>query len=103
MLQQDRKNMLVSLQIIGTEWLFLLPLLIVIIIVIRTYLERRKRKKLESVILSLIRSRNGATLDDIIIGAYISSEDAHKYMQDLIVKNLIKVKEKDGKTIYMSA
>jgi len=82
----------------------IIAITIFIIVVITLYFRRKRRREIiENVIISIIRSRNGATLDDIIIGAHISSKEASKYIQELIARNVIKVQEKDGKTVYTSA
>lgn len=83
-------------------------LLIIVLVLVALYLYIRsirsnRRKATESVIVSIVRARNGATLDDVIIGAHISSKDAGRFVQDLMSKNVIKMQEKDGKTVYVSA
>ena len=86
----------------GLEWL-LLVIIIVIVIVIWRYISWRRDKVTESVILSIIRSKNGATIDDLIIGAHISADKAYMIVRKLIAKGVIKVGEREGRTIYLPA
>ncbi len=89
--------------LVGWGWVIITVAILSVIVIVIVRKRSSSKKLVESVILSIIRSRNGATLDDIIVGAHISSDEAAKYVQALIAKNVIKVQEKDGKTIYMSA
>jgi predicted transcriptional regulator len=82
--------------IAGLEWIILFVVVIVIVIVIR----RRRTKVTESVVLALIRSKDGATLDDIILGAHISSDEAVKVVRKLLAKGVIRVERSEGKTVY---
>jgi predicted transcriptional regulator len=82
--------------IAGLEWIILFVVVIVIVIVIR----RRRTKVTESVVLALIRSKDGATLDDIILGAHISSDEAVKVVRKLLAKGIIRVERSEGKTVY---
>jgi predicted transcriptional regulator len=81
----------------GAEWLLLFTLFAVILIVIW---RRRKEKVLESIVLALVRNKNGTTIDEIIIGAHISADEAIKVLRKLIAKGVIKTEDRDGKTIY---
>jgi predicted transcriptional regulator len=81
----------------GAEWLLLFTLFAVILIVIW---RRRKEKVLESIVLALARNKNGTTIDEIIIGAHISADEAIKVLRKLIAKGVIKTEDRDGKTIY---
>lgn len=76
----------------------ILPIIILIIIIIRWRMKRRR--VIESVVLSLIRSKNGATIDDVIIGAHISTDEAGTVLRRLLAKGILKVEERNGKTIY---
>lgn len=82
--------------IAGLEWIILFVVVIVIVIVIW----RRRTKVTESVVLALIRSKDGATLDDIILGAHISSDEAVKVVRKLLAKGVIRVERSEGKTVY---
>ncbi|MGD0331001.1 MAG: hypothetical protein ABSB40_11290 [Nitrososphaeria archaeon] len=88
--------------------IIIIIIIIFIIIIIIAYLLYRlfsigpRERELESVILSTIRSRNGATMDDIIIGAHISSEKASQETRKLIARGVIKTVDKEGKTFYMT-
>jgi predicted transcriptional regulator len=81
----------------GADWLLLFTLFAVILIVIW---RRRKEKVLESIVLALVRNKNGTTIDEIIIGAHISADEAIKVLRKLIAKGVIKTEDRDGKTIY---
>jgi predicted transcriptional regulator len=81
----------------GAEWLLLFTLFAVILIVIW---RRRKEKVLESIVLALVRNKNGTIIDEIIIGAHISADEAIKVLRKLIAKGVIKTEDRDGKTIY---
>jgi predicted transcriptional regulator len=81
----------------GAEWLLLFTLFAVILIVIW---RRRKEKVLESIVLALVRNKNGTTIDEIIIGAHVSADEAIKVLRKLIAKGVIKTEDRDGKTIY---
>jgi predicted transcriptional regulator len=81
----------------GAEWLLLFTLFAVILVVIW---RRRKEKVLESIVLALVRNKNGTTIDEIIIGAHISADEAIKVLRKLIAKGVIKTEDRDGKTIY---
>ena len=81
----------------GAEWLLLFTLFAIILIVIW---RRRKEKVLESIVLALVRNKNGTTIDEIIIGAHISADEAIKVLRKLIAKGVIKTENRDGKTIY---
>ena len=81
----------------GAEWLLLFTLFAVILIVIW---RRRKEKVLESIVLALVRNKNGTTIDEIIIGAHISADEAIKVLRKLIARGVIKTEDRDGKTIY---
>lgn len=87
-------------------WVLLL-FIILLFVLLPYYLYARyrsnRRKVTESVVLSMIRSRNGATLDEIIIGAHISSEEANKIIQKLIASNVLKSLDKDGKTFFVTS
>lgn len=84
------------------EWLVLLSLFVVIVLIIKAVISRRE-KVIESVILSLIRSKNGATIDDIILTAHLSSEKANKEINKLLSRGVIKAIEREGKTYYVTA
>jgi predicted transcriptional regulator len=81
----------------GAEWLLLFTLFAVILII---FWRRRKEKVLESIVLALVRNKNGTTIDEIIIGAHISADEAIKVLRKLIAKGVIKTEDRDGKTIY---
>lgn len=81
----------------GAEWLLLFTLFAVILVVIW---RRRKEKVLESIVLALVRNKNGTTIDEKIIGAHISADEAIKVLRKLIAKGVIKTEDRDGKTIY---
>jgi predicted transcriptional regulator len=81
----------------GAEWLLLFTLFAVILIVIW---RRRKEKVLESIVLALVRNKNGTTINEIIIGAHISADEAIKVLRKLIANGVIKTEDRDGKTIY---
>ncbi len=84
-----------------TEWL----IIIVIIVLAYYFLVRRLRKereRRESLILAIIRSRNGATIDELIMGTHLSSETVSKELERLIAKGVIKTSEKEGKTYYIT-
>jgi predicted transcriptional regulator len=83
----------------GLEYVFLFVMVIVIIIVIWRIWGRREKVS-ESVVLALIRTKNGTTLDDIILGAHISTDEAVKILRKLIARGVIKTENRDGKTIY---
>jgi predicted transcriptional regulator len=83
----------------GVEYLLLFILFVVILIVIWR-IWRRREKVTESVVLALIRSKNGTTLDEIILGAHISTDEAIKVLRKLIARGVIKTEDRDGKTIY---
>jgi len=85
--------------IVGLEW-FILFMLFIVVVVIVVVIWRRRAKVTESVVLALIRSRNGATLDDIILEAHISSDDAIKVVRKFLAKGVIRVEKSDGKTVY---
>jgi predicted transcriptional regulator len=51
-------------------------------------------------VLALVRNKNGTTIDEIIIGAHISADEAIKVLRKLIAKGVIKTEDRDGKTIY---
>jgi len=80
------------------EFLLLLVLLVVMLLLIIWW--RRREKVTESVVLALIRSKNGTTLDEIILGAHISTDEAIKVLRKLIARGVIKTEDRDGKTIY---
>jgi predicted transcriptional regulator len=81
--------------------IFLLGVLpIVIIVLLVRWLRLRKRRITESVILSLIRSKNGVTIDDVIIGAHVSADEAGALLRKLLARGILRVEEKNGKTIY---
>jgi predicted transcriptional regulator len=86
----------------GIEWLAI-PAVIIVIAVLLWRLRLKKGRVIENVVLSLIRSKNGATLDDIIIGAHISADDASAILRKFLAKGVLKVDERDGKTIYRVA
>jgi len=69
--------------------------------------EKREEKKgmeeTESVIIALIRSKNGTTLDDIIITAHITAEEADKQVKALMARNVIKIEQREGRTYYVVA
>jgi hypothetical protein len=65
-----------------------ITILIIAILVAGLYIgrQRQKRKITESVVLTLIRSKDGATLDDIILGAHVSSDEASEVLRKLKTK-----------------
>jgi DNA-binding MarR family transcriptional regulator len=71
-----------------------------VVIVIVIVIWRRRTKVTESVVLALIRSKDGATLDDIILGAHISSDEAVKVVRRLLAKGVIRVERSEGNTVY---
>jgi predicted transcriptional regulator len=71
----------------------------VVIVVVITWIRRRERM-IENLILALIRSKNGTTIDDIIITVHISAEKAIKKLNKLIARGVVKATEREGKT-YM--
>jgi predicted transcriptional regulator len=77
----------------------LLSVLFVVILLIAIW-RRRREEVTENVVLALIRSKNGTTLDEIIIGAHISTNEAIKVLRKLIARGVIKTEDRDGKTIY---
>jgi len=86
------------MMITPVEFLLLLVLLVVMLLLIIWW--RRREKVTESVVLALIRSKNGTTLDEIILGAHISTDEAIKVLRKLIARGVIKTEDRDGKTIY---
>jgi len=78
--------------------IFALPVVVVFLLIWRW--RKKRRQAIESVVLSLIRSRHGATIDDIIIGAHISAEEASAIIRKFMAKGIIKLEERDEKTIY---
>ncbi|MEM3872500.1 MAG: hypothetical protein QXE05_08070 [Nitrososphaeria archaeon] len=89
----------------NTEWFWLFLIIICIGVFIYLLIKRsRARERVrESIVLSIIRSRNGATIDDIIIGAHLSSNEANKELRKLLSRGVIKTVEREGKTYYVSA
>jgi predicted transcriptional regulator len=86
----------------GVEW----PVALVGLIIIIVFLWRwrlGKRRVIESLVLSVIRARNGATLDDVILGAHISADEAGEILRKFLAKGILKLEEKDGQTIYKMA
>ncbi len=88
----------------GLEW-FIVPFVVMIVIIVLfwRWRLRKRRRVLENVILSIIRSRNGATLDDIIVGAYISADEASEILRKYLAKGILRLEDRDGKTIYKTA
>jgi predicted transcriptional regulator len=80
------------------EFLLLSVLFVVILLIV--IWRRRREEVTENVVLALIRSKNGTTLDEIIIGAHISTNEAIKVLRKLIARGVIKTEDRDGKTIY---
>jgi predicted transcriptional regulator len=80
------------------EFLLLSVLFVVILLIV--IWRRRREEVTENVVLALIRSKNGTTLDEIIIGAHISTNKAIKVLRKLIARGVIKTEDRDGKTIY---
>jgi predicted transcriptional regulator len=91
--------------IAGTEWFWVLLLIICAYLLYYILIKRpqKEKKARESVILSIIRSRNGATIDDIIIGAHLSAEEASNELNRLLSKGVVKSVEREGKTYYVIA
>jgi len=92
--------------IAGMEWFWVLLLICASYLLYYILIKRPKEKKKkvrESVILSIIRSRNGATVDDIIIGAHLSAEEASSELRSLLSKGVIKSVEREGKIYYVIA
>jgi predicted transcriptional regulator len=86
----------------GVEWLVALVGLIIIIVFLWRW-RLRKRRVIESLVLSVIRARNGATLDDVILWAHISADEAGEILRKFLAKGILKLEEKDGQTIYKMA
>jgi predicted transcriptional regulator len=86
-----------------TEIFLTIILPIVVVVLLIRWFRMKKRIVTESVVLSLIRSRNGATIDDIILGAHISADEAGATLRRLLSKGVIRVEERDEKTIYKIA
>jgi predicted transcriptional regulator len=110
--QSNRRNLkAVKLGVFGIAfddpivWVLIIFFLLLVVLPLWLYFrhQSQKRNTTESVIISLVRSRNGVSLDDVIIGAHISSDEANRYMQQLISRNALKTENKDGKTMYVSA
>jgi len=55
------------------------------------------------VVLALIRSKDGATLEDIILGAHISSDEASEVLRKLLAKGVIRMEKSNGKIFYKVA
>jgi len=88
----------------GTEWIWVTIIVVVIAVwYVWWVLNQRKKMKIESRIISIISSRGGAGLDDIIIATGLSSEEASKIVQKLVSSNILKTVVKENKTIYISA
>jgi len=83
----------------GLEWI----IIFVVVVVIAVVIWRRRTKVTESVVLALIRSKDGASLDDIILGAHISSDEAVKVVRKLLAKGVIRIEKSDGRTVYKLA
>jgi len=81
---------------------FIIALLIAVVWTIR-YLRKKKERELESVIISIVRSQNGATIDDIIINVHVSADKAGKILRKLVSQGILKIEERDGKTYYVIA
>ncbi|RLE91353.1 MAG: hypothetical protein DRN04_13045, partial [Thermoprotei archaeon] len=81
--------------IIGIEWI---ELFIVIGFILGLFfiIRRRKQryKRIENIIISTIRSKNGATLDDFIVNTGLSAEEISKIVRKLLSMNIIKAIEK---------
>jgi uncharacterized membrane protein YqiK len=69
-----------------TEIFLTIILPIVVVVLLIRWFRMKKRIITESVVLSLIRSRNGATIDDIILGAHISADEAGGYTEEAPLK-----------------
>jgi predicted transcriptional regulator len=89
--------------IAGMEWFWVLLLIICAYLLYYILIKRPKERARESIILSIIRSRNGATIDDIIIGAHLSAEEASNELNRLLSKGVVKSVEREGKTYYVIA
>ena len=96
--------MIREMAVAGLEWLSI-TILIIVILVAGLYIgrQRQKRKITESVVLTLIRSKDGATLDDIILGAHVSSDEASEVLRKLLAKGVIRMEKSNGKIFYKVA
>ncbi|MEM3871725.1 MAG: hypothetical protein QXE05_04140 [Nitrososphaeria archaeon] len=89
--------------IAGMEWFWLFLIIICIGVFIYLLIKKSRERVRESIVLSIIRSRNGATVDDIIIGAHLSSKEASEELKKLLSRGIIKTVEREGKTYYVTA
>lgn len=89
--------------IAGMEWFWLLLLIVIVAYFIYFLIEKSRERVRESVVLSIIRSKNGATIDDIIVGAHLSSKETSEELKKLLSRGVIKTVEREGKTYYVTA
>jgi len=86
------------------EWFFVFALVFLILFIYFAVQSLKSgSEEIESIILSTIRSKSGATMDEIIVGAHISSEKASQELRKLISRGVIKTVDKEGKTLYVTA
>jgi len=87
--------------VVGYEWLLILAFFAIILWYVSSRFGfGRKKKVLQSVIVSMARSRQGITMDDIIMNARVTADEAHKAVQELVSKNVLKMEQKEGRTLY---
>jgi predicted transcriptional regulator len=76
---------------------------IVVLLIIAVIVRDQRRKSNRQLVLSIIRAKDGATIDDIIVQARLSPESATNYVNELISNHVVKIQDKDGKTFYTTA
>ena len=59
-----------------------------------------RKKLLQGVIVSLARSENGVTLDEIMMHAQITAEEANSVVRELVSRNVLRIEQKNRRTVY---
>ena len=81
------------------QWIIIGAVVLVVVVAVANVFKNGKSKNERQLVLSIIRAKNGATIDDIIVQGRLSPESAANHVNELIGMHVLAVQNRDGEEL----